>query len=303
LMNITKIMTVIVVIIFAGLIGGCSPEEDAEDDLDPVTDAIIADHRSAKLADIPDAWIEQAKQRLHIAYGAASHGSQIPFGMTGLVAWSGGGSQYAYVLGGADGKLDFRFWWPADGCFGGLNQAMSLEMNVSSGSDRRIWAAATRTYLDAHPEVNVVMWSWCYGVATTVENINLYLGLMSELEEDYPGVRFVYMTGHANGDGLTGLTHLRNQQIREYCVANNKILYDFYDIECYDPDGDYFGDKNVAADCSYTGGNWALAWQAAHPGAWYPCNMSSAHTQELNGNLKAYAAWWLWARLAGWDGN
>ena len=27
------------------------------------------------------------------------------------------------------------------------------------------------------------------------------------------------------------------------------------------------------------------------------------HTQALNGNLKAYAAWWLWARLGGWNGE
>ena len=31
---------------------------------------------------------------------------------------------------------------------------------------------------------------------------------------------------------------------------------------------------------------------------WYKC--SSAHSQPLNANLKAYAAWWLWARLVGW---
>ena len=31
--------------------------------------------------------------------------------------------------------------------------------------------------------------------------------------------------------------------------------------------------------------------------------VSPAHTQALNGNLKAYAAWWLWARLGGWNGE
>jgi hypothetical protein len=30
---------------------------------------------------------------------------------------------------------------------------------------------------------------------------------------------------------------------------------------------------------------------------------TSWHTDCLNGNLKAYAAWWLWARLADWDGT
>ena len=35
-------------------------------------------------------------------------------------------------------------------------------------------------------------------------------------------------------------------------------------------------------------GNWAIKWQAAHPGEWYNC--AAAHTQPLNGNLKAYAS-------------
>ncbi|RKY92865.1 MAG: hypothetical protein DRQ13_10045 [Ignavibacteriae bacterium] len=109
------------------------------------------------------------------------------------------------------------------------------------------------------------------------------------------------MTGHADGSGLSGNLHLRNQQIRNYCITNNKVLYDFYDIECYDPDDNYFGDLNVNDDCSYTGGNWAIEWQSAHIEGvdWYNCG--AAHTQPLNANLKAYAAWWLWASLAGWD--
>ncbi len=47
--------------------------------------------------------------------------------------------------------------------------------------------------------------------------------------------------------------------------------------------------------------NWAIDWQNSHTinVDWYDC--SAAHSQPLNGNLKAYAAWWLWAKLAGWD--
>ena len=49
--------------------------------------------------------------------------------------------------------------------------------------------------------------------------------------------------------------------------------------------------------------NWALDWQARHMQNidWYDC--SSSHSYPLNANMKAYAAWWLWARLAGWDQN
>lgn len=73
--------------------------------------------------------------------------------------------------------------------------------------------------------------------------IDSYLAPMTQLEQEYPHVTFVYMTGHADGSGETGNLHLRNQQIRAYCLESAKVLYDFYDIELYDPDGNYFGDK------------------------------------------------------------
>ena len=40
---------------------------------------------------------------------------------------------------------------------------------------------------------------------------------MSQLESDYPGVKFVYMTGHLDGSGEVGNLNIRNEQIREYC--------------------------------------------------------------------------------------
>ena len=257
------------------------------------TESVIIDHRHTDLRDVPLEWINKAKTDLHIAYGHTSHGSQITTGMTGLVSFANapnGGSTYDWNNGGKDGALDLR-----DCPFSGANDL--------GNPNRTAWAAATRTYLNAYPDVNVIMWSWCGQADGTEADINTYLDLMSGLENDYPGVKFVYMTGHTNGSGLSGNLHLRNQQIRDYCSANKKILFDFEDIESYDPDGKYFGDKNVTDSCAYTGGNWAREWQNSHTKGvdWYQC--SSAHSEPLNANLKAYAAWWMFARMAGWNGG
>ena len=191
---------------------------------------------------------------------------------------------------------------------GGSGGALDIDDSFVSGDlgnpDFTTWAGLTDAYLDnaANTDVNVVIWSWCGQVSgASEENINTYLSLMNGLEIAYPDVAFVYMTGHTDGSGLTGNLHIRNNQIRDYCTANNKILFDFADIESYDPDGLYFGDKNVNDNCNYDGGNWAIEWQDANPGEWYDC--SAAHSQPLNGNLKAYAAWWLWVSLAGWNGT
>ena len=256
--------------------------------------SLTANHSVAHFATVPQSAIENAKARLHIAYGHTSHGSQLVTGMSGLVTWKG--DLYAFNNGGTNGALDLR-----DTPFSGASDL--------GNPDRTAWATATRTYLDAHSEVNVVVWSWCGQVSTaTPADIDTYLGLMSSLEQDYPSVKFVYMTGHLDGTGEGGNLHQRNEQIRAYCTANNKLLFDFADIESYNPDGLGFLGKDANDNCDYDSDgngsldrNWATEWQAAHPNEWYSC--SAAHSQPLNGNLKAYAAWWLWARLGGWEEN
>jgi PKD repeat protein len=266
--------------------------------------AIIVDHNCTKLANIPSEWITTAKQTLHIAYGTASHGSQLYYGATKLVTWAYGGSKYAFNNGGSGGALDWRIWI---GNFANLNMATSLDLDQNQSYNNTAWEAATRAYLATNPGVNVIMWAWCYGANTTEANINLYLSLMSGLEADFPNIKFVYMTGHSNGTGESGNLHIRNQQIRNYCITNNKILYDFYDIECWDPNGNYYGNRNISADLSYTGGNWGSEYAAANPqpsSKWFDCSECyGAHSHPLNCNVKIFAAWHLFARLAGWDGR
>ncbi len=274
---------------------------------------IIVDHTCTRITQVPEAAITAAKQNLHIAYGHTSHGSQLTDGMTGLVAFANGHGLglaladdiFAWNEGGTGGALDLR-----DYAMGG---------DVGYYPD---WVNNTRSYLGAvnaagrgtkNPDVNVVIWSWC-GQASGLSEAEMashYLAPMNNLENEYFGVRFVYMTGHLDGSGSDGNLAARNNQIRDYCNAHDKTLYDFADIESYDPEGSVYYMPLLATDgCDYDSDddgyqdrNWAIDWQNGHTENvdWYDC--PAAHTQPLNGNLKAYAAWWLWARLGGWSGS
>ncbi len=260
----------------------------------PLAEPIIADHSIAnmvRLNQVPDSAIIDAKNTLHIAYQHTSHGSQIIDGMNALPA-------FKEANGGTIDLFDYNSTFLHDG-------AMSSVADVGYPG----WDNATRDYLDnpVNSDCNVIMWSWCGQASSQTEQsmIDHYLDPMNLLESEYPNVMFVYMTGHTDGSGLEGNLHLRNEQIRDFCIANDKILFDFADIESYDPDGNYFGDKYVNDNCDWNNGthsgNWALDWQASHTQDvdWFSC--SCAHSQALNGNMKAYAIWWLWAKLGGWE--
>jgi hypothetical protein len=83
-----------------------------------------------------------------------------------------------------------------------------------------------------HGDVNVVIWSWCGQVSGRTEQgmIDTYLTPMSQLEIDYPGITFVYMTGHLDGSGANGNLNLRNQQIREFCRSYNNQIAELSDL-------------------------------------------------------------------------
>jgi hypothetical protein len=283
----------------------------------PSNAQIIIDHHCTDLSKIPSYWIDQAKSNLRISYQHTSHGSQPIRGMYTLSQlypsmnfdWTGSdyytynsvdpGGYIAGVFLNDFGMLDMY------GDLGHLGDLTSMyqthDLLETSGCDR-----------------NVVIWSWCGGASDNdVAGINAYLNAMDSLEQAYPSITFVYMTGHLDGTGTAGNLHQMNELIRAYCNSNNKILFDFADIESYDPDGLINYNAMMATDgCQYdstgsgdpwTGPYWTTNWINNNPTDSLSIEAAACgecmHSEHLNCILKGRAFWWMLARIAGWNGQ
>nr|MBN2277308.1 hypothetical protein [candidate division Zixibacteria bacterium] len=250
-----------------GVVDNGSGEDTTQDTTGNPVGNLLADHNAAADFDlIPTSYLQTIKENLKLYYGHTSHGSQI---VRGLIMLEEEDTMY--------------------------NRPYYQEVSDDLGSNGDTsWAPITRTYLNAHPDINMVMWSWCGGCSVTDEaGINIYLAKMSELEQAYPGVVFIYMTGHLDGGGVDGALYTSNNRIRDYCDSTDRILFDFADIESYDPDGTYYPDE--ADSCG-----WCYEWCDENDCA--DC-ASCAHSHCFNCYQKGKAFWWLLARIYGWDGN
>lgn len=276
----------------------------------PGKSGAVADHTIATeevLRSIPQKYIDLARNELHIAYQHTSHGTHVSYGMYGLPGYKEGDEiNFAISNSGPQAeKLDFRDYAMASYAEPGVD-ASDLSRNETA------FIQATRNYLDdpANSDINVVMWSWCNIAGHDVENN--YIPGMQSLINEYPQVTFIFMTGHANQNDNVGKGKPKNQAelIIDYCRENKFYCLDYYGIDTHDMDGNYWEDAGDDGNSS-RGGNFYADWQNSHhPGSdWYE-NRSSpggsvaygAHnTQHITANRKAYAMWYILARIAGFE--
>jgi len=248
---------------------------------------LVVDHTCTYLNQIPMLWIDSAQSVIKWHYATTSDGEQIRYGLDSL--------ELALPVYNVElGKKYLPYVLDALNIFFGNEGTTYIE-------PQQYWSTTTgmnltRAVLLHNPRINVSSFSWCTQLSSATEAyVDAYLDSMTVLENEFPNVTFVYQTSNARSEGAAKNRSLRNKQIRDYCIANNKVLFDFEELDCswFNPATQEWEYYMILLNGVY--------YPARHPQ--YSLSEVVAHTTWTNCKQKAKATWWMMACLAGWTGT
>lgn len=278
-MRKTSLMFLIPLMVILGLTLSCGGGGAV-----PFAGSYVIDHLNTDLTAIHDTWIDEAQDIIKLHYAHTSHGSQLTTGLTRIEADPAYNVEIGYMdLPSANNALNVF-----DGQENGTSITPDLYWQTAAGMEY------TRAVLDNNSSINVSMWCWCNELDTyTEEQVQAYLDSLSVLEDEFPDVTFIYMTGNAQETGAEGYNrYLRNQQIRQYCADNEKVLYDFADLDAWwlNPSTQLWEQSTY----NYNGIDIPTENDQFH-------GDEAGHTTYESCDQKGRAVWWLMAILAGWE--
>lgn len=247
------------------------------------TGPLIIDHTCVDTSLIPANWIDSVQAKLKWHYAHTSHGSQL---LTGVMRIEAGNSAYDVAIGTSTLPTTSGALCIFDGQEGDNYISPEEYWEAQAGMNK------TRDVLNHNPTINLSMWSWCCQADYyTPAQFSPYIDSMVKLESEFPNVTFIYMTGNAQGTDYSGYNrHINNDLIRQHCITNNKVLFDFADLDAWWYNGSSwefnsytYSDSTIPVEHTHFNGN------------------EAGHTTYESCEQKGKAVWWMMARLAGWE--
>lgn len=253
---------------------------------------IIIDHTCTDVSLIPDNVLDSIVQHKKLHWCGQSHSHQVPTGL-GLLEEDFPALEVTI-------NTDGSAWLPGPNGTFCIMDGLSLLNQCGACCQEYIYPSAywegsnassnvNNTLINCYPSINVSGFLFCGELQNASEAyVQDYLNAMTNYELLYPNVKFIYTTGHAQANDSPGHNRwLRNNQIRQYCIDNNKILFDFADLDCW-----YNGEFNYY---TYNGDTVPLE-HTQYEGDLF-------HTTEESCIQKAKAIWYMMALLSDWQPN
>lgn len=255
--------------------------------------AVIIDHRHTNLAEIPTQYLDIIKSSPHIFhYVTRSHGWQIPEGLGIIETELGHRSIWSYPEMPSLSENAIKMYI-------GMPETDYVEPEGYFRSNAGM--NSVRQLITAHPDIKYSMFAWCQDLHTWPDDpiVAEYLDSLNTLEQEFPDVNFIYMTSNAESVDPWGIW-MKNEnfeRIRKFCRDNNKILFDFADLDCW-KDGEQYLEHAYFEENGEVSLDTMIAVQ--HPDY---REDGPGHTTAENCYNKGKAFWWMMAVLNGWEPN